>query len=51
MKNLVDELRLYFDRTSPYKILEDCNKSKEYDEIGPTIDEFIVMNKEIQSKL
>jgi hypothetical protein len=41
MSNFLDELKKYFESTPQNKILEDWAKSERYDEIGPTVEEFI----------
>lgn len=41
MDNFVEDLKKYFDETPKEKVLEDWNKSKEFDKVGPTVDEFI----------
>lgn len=40
-QNFLEELKEYFRTTSKEKILEDWNKSQEYDKVGPTVEEFI----------
>jgi|688.fasta_scaffold1200846_2 hypothetical protein len=40
-QNFLEELKEYFRTTSKEQILEDWNKSQEYDKVGPTVDEFI----------
>jgi hypothetical protein len=46
MDNFLDELKKYFETTSPEQIDADWKKSEEFDKIGPTMNEFI----EIQNK-
>ncbi len=41
MKNLVEELKRYFETTPQDKILEDWAKTEKYDKVGPTCDEFL----------
>ena len=41
MNNLFEELKKYFEMSSPEKVLEDWSKSAEFDKISPTVDEFI----------
>jgi hypothetical protein len=36
-----EELKKYFETTSQNKVLEDWAKSKEFDKIGPTVEEFV----------
>jgi hypothetical protein len=40
--NFLEELKEYFRTTSKEQILADWEKSKEFDNIGPTVDEFLV---------
>lgn len=39
--NMINELEEYFNTTPKEQIEKDWEESKEYDEIGPTIDEFL----------
>lgn len=48
-QNFLEELKEYFRTTSKEKILEDWNKSQEYDKIGPTVDEYIQACNVIQN--
>jgi hypothetical protein len=41
MSNFLEELKKYFETTPQNKILEDWAKSEQYDEIGPTFEEFV----------
>lgn len=45
MENFLDELKKYFETTSRDKILEDWEKSAEFDKVGPTVEEFLVNTK------
>jgi len=38
--NLLEELKAYFKNNTEEKILEDWDKSKKYDEVKPTLDDF-----------
>lgn len=39
--NLLDKLKKYFDETPREQVLADWEKSKDCDNVGPTIDEFL----------
>lgn len=39
--NFVEDLKKYFEETPRKKVLEDWAKSEEFDEIGPTVEEFL----------
>ena len=41
MNNFFEELKKYFEITPQDKVLEDWAKSAEFDEIGPTVGEFL----------
>jgi len=41
MKTPMQELKEYFINNTKEKILEDWEKSKKYDEVGITVDEFL----------
>jgi hypothetical protein len=41
MRNFVEELKNYFEETPREKVLEDWEKTKECDNIGVTVEEFI----------
>ena len=41
MNNFIEDLKKYFDETPREKVLEDWLKSKEFNKVGPTVDEFI----------
>lgn len=45
MSNFFEELKKYFEVTPPEKLLKDWDKSVEFDNIGPTIDEFLSNSK------
>lgn len=47
MNNFYEDLKKYFETTPREKVLEDWAKSKEFDKVGPTIDEFLKNNKMI----
>jgi hypothetical protein len=50
--NFYEKLKEYFETTPREKVLEDWNKSAEFDKVGPTVDEFIEnSNKEIFKNL
>jgi hypothetical protein len=42
--NFYEELKEYFKNTPKKKVLEDWEKSKEFDSVGPTIGEFLGEN-------
>ena len=44
--NFYEELKHYFETTPREKVLEDWNKSVEFDKIGPTVEEFLGMIQE-----
>ena len=39
--NFLDKLKAYFKNTPKEKVLEDWNKSADFDKVGPTIDAFL----------
>ena len=41
MNNFFNELKNYFETTSQEKILTDWAKSEHFDQIGPSIDDFL----------
>ena len=41
MDKFIEDLKKYFDNTPREKVLEDWAKSESFDDIGPTMDEFI----------
>lgn len=42
MKNdFYEDLKRYFEETPREKVLEDWEKSKEYDQVGPTVNEYL----------
>lgn len=41
MNNYFEELKKYFDETPREKVLEDWEKSREFDNVGISVDEFI----------
>ena len=41
MKDFFEELKKYFETTPQSKILEDWAKTAEFDNVGPTVDEFL----------
>lgn len=41
MNNFLEELKKYFEVTPQSKVMEDWAKSKEFDKIGPTVEEFL----------
>ena len=49
MNNFLVELKKYFESTTQEKILEDWSKSEEFDEIGPSVEEFFKYSKHILS--
>ncbi len=46
MNNFFEELKKYFEATPQEKILEDWAKSAEFDNVGPSIEEFIQYSKQ-----
>lgn len=48
--NLVEELKNYFETTSEETILEDWKSCETYDSIGPTVDEFLEVQKQNELK-
>lgn len=44
--NFYEDLKEYFKVTPREKVLEDWDKSKEFNEVGPTVDEFLNNNQE-----
>ena len=41
MESIVEKLKKYFESTSDEQVLKDWGKTKEFDEIGPTMDDFL----------
>jgi hypothetical protein len=41
MENFVDKLKKYFKETPREKVLEGWKKTKEYDNVGVTVEEFL----------
>jgi len=41
MSTLLEDLRKYFEETPQEKIASDWAKSEKYDDVGPSVDEFI----------
>jgi hypothetical protein len=39
---MIDQLKKYFEETPKEKVLEDWAKSESFDEVGPTMDEFLL---------
>ena len=51
MNNLIEDLKKYFETTPREKVLENWAKSELFDEIGPTMDEFLqVTNRHFKVK-
>jgi hypothetical protein len=50
MDNFFEELKKYFQETPREKVLEDWAKSKEFDNVGITIDEFLKNTNDIIKK-
>jgi hypothetical protein len=42
MKNFYEELKKYFENSSQDKIMNDWSKSKDCDNVGPSVEEFII---------
>lgn len=49
MNNFFEDLRKYFESTPRKQVLKDWAKSKEFDKVGPTVDEFLENNKNIKN--
>lgn len=49
--NLIKKLEQYFATTPREKVLEDWEKSKEWDEVGPTVDEYIKLLESVKVKI
>jgi hypothetical protein len=43
VNNIIEDLMKYFETTPREKVLENWTKSESFDEIGPTMDEFLEM--------
>lgn len=41
MENIVEMLKMYFNTTSKENVIKDWEKTKDFDQIGPTMDEFL----------
>ena len=41
MNNFIEDLRKYFETTSREKVLADWAETAEFDNVGPTVDEFL----------
>lgn len=50
MENFVDKLKKYFQETPREKVLEDWEKSKDFDNVGITVEEFLQNTKDIIKK-
>jgi hypothetical protein len=46
MNNFLEELRKYFENTPQDKILEDWSKSAEFDNVGPSVEEYLLYSKQ-----
>lgn len=42
MNNFIEDLKKYFEVTPQNKIIEDWAKTEKFDQIGPTMDEFLI---------
>lgn len=47
MKTITEKLKEYFDNTPEDKILSDWEKSKEWDNVGITVDKFVRSQQDI----
>lgn len=47
MSNFLEDLKRYFEITPPEEVKANWGKSKEYDNIGPTCDEFLRNNARV----
>ncbi len=45
MKTLLDSLKLYFEKNSESKILNDWNEFEKFDKVGPKINDFLLQTK------
>lgn len=45
MENFFEKLKAYFEETEQEKILEDWSKSEEFDNVGLTVDDFLMYNQ------
>ncbi|MCB0514467.1 MAG: hypothetical protein R2798_00215 [Chitinophagales bacterium] len=41
MESIVEKLKKYFETTSDEQVLKDWEKTKEFDEVGPIMDDFL----------
>lgn len=41
MENMIEKLNKYFNTTSRDQVLKDWEKTKEFDQVGPIMDEFL----------
>lgn len=41
MENIVEKLKKYFETTSQEQVLKEWEKTKDFDQIGPTMDDFL----------
>lgn len=46
MSNFYEQLKQYFENTPQNQVLEDWAKSKEFDNIGPSVEEFITYSQQ-----
>ncbi len=45
MGNMLEELKKYFETTPREKVLEDWAKTEAFDQVGPTMDEFLTQTR------
>ena len=50
MNNFYEELKRYFEVTPQDKVLEDWAKSEEFDNVGPTVEEFINFSQQYNTQ-
>jgi hypothetical protein len=50
MNNFYEDLKKYFETTPQEKILEDWAKTKKWDNVGPTVNEFLINTENIHIK-
>lgn len=46
MNNFFEELKKYFEVTPREQVLEDWDKSAEFDKVGPTVEDFLYNTKQ-----
>lgn len=46
MKNFLEELKQHFETTSDIQLLDEWKKTAKFDEVGPTVEEFLVNSQQ-----